>query len=102
MTCRLLDIPWKVSRRTEVIESMYGSREISEIVEDDQRFPLAVRLPDQARNDLEGVRLASAKGSTGDLVRLDQVADIRFTPGPILVNRENAHRRAVVMSNVRG
>lgn len=92
----------KVSDVQEVIESMYGSREISEIVEGDQRFPLAVRLPDQARNDLEGVRSLQLKAPTGDLIRLDQVADIRFTPGPILVNRENAHRRAVVMSNVSG
>lgn len=92
----------KVSDIQEVIESMYGSREISEIVEGDQRFSLAVRLPDRARNDLDGVRSLQLKAPTGDLVRLDQVADIRFTPGPILVNRENAHRRVVVMSNVSG
>ncbi|MCU1224517.1 MAG: heavy metal efflux pump, cobalt-zinc-cadmium [Edaphobacter sp.] len=92
----------KVSDVQEVIESMYGSREISEIVEGDQRFSLAVRLPDRARNDLGGVRSLQLKAPTGDLVRLDQVADIRFTPGPILVNRENAHRRVVVMSNVSG
>lgn len=92
----------KVSDVQEIIESMYGSREISEIVEGDQRFPLAVRLPESARNDLEGVRSLQMKTPTGELVKLNQVADVRVSPGPILVNRENAHRRAVVMSNVSG
>jgi Cu/Ag efflux pump CusA len=36
------------------------------------------------------------------LVRLDQLADIRTVLGPIIINREEAHRRTIVMSNVKG
>ena len=42
------------------------------------------------------------KTPNGELVRLDQVADIRQVRGPILINREQAHRRVVVMTNVEG
>ena len=36
------------------------------------------------------------------MIRLDQVAEIRTVRGPIIINREQAHRRIVVMSNVSG
>jgi cobalt-zinc-cadmium resistance protein CzcA len=42
------------------------------------------------------------QGSGGERVRLNQVADIRNDRGPEVVSRENAQRRIVVQSNVRG
>jgi Cu/Ag efflux pump CusA len=35
------------------------------------------------------------KTSQGELVRLDQVAEIRVVRDPIIINREQAHRRCV-------
>ena len=40
--------------------------------------------------------------STGELIRLDQVANITTVRGPVIINREEAHRRQVVVSNVQG
>jgi cobalt-zinc-cadmium resistance protein CzcA len=42
------------------------------------------------------------KAPGGELVPLNQVADIRVVRGPVLVNRDNALRRTVVMTNVAG
>ncbi len=91
-----------VSDIQEVVESLIGSRQISEMVQGEQRFPIAVRLPPSIRNNLDDIYALQLKTPTGELVRLDQVADITRTSGPILINRENAHRRIVVSTNVEG
>lgn len=86
----------------EVIENLYGSRQVSEMIEGEQRFPIAFRLPANLRNDPEQLGMIQLKTSTGAVVRLDQVSTIRQVRGPIIINREQAHRRAVIMSNVSG
>ncbi len=91
-----------VSDIQEVIESLVGSRQISEMVEGEQRFPIAVRLPPAMRNDLDAVTGLQLKSPQGELVRLDQVTNISRVSGPILINRENAHRRIVVSTDVEG
>ncbi len=91
-----------VSDVQEVIESMYGSRQVSEMIEGEERFPIAFRLPANLRNDPEQLRALQLKTPNGELVRLDQVSEIREVRGPILINREQAHRRVVVMTNVEG
>ncbi len=91
-----------VSDIQEVVESLIGSRQISEMVQGEQRFPIAVRLPSAMRNNLDDIYGLQLKTPAGELVRLDQVTDIRRMSGPILINRENAHRRIVVSTNVEG
>ncbi len=86
----------------EVIETLYGSKQLSEMLLGEERFPIAVRLPAGIRNDPERLRSLLMKTPQGELIRLDQVAEIKTVGGPILINREEAHRRAVVMSNVSG
>jgi cobalt-zinc-cadmium resistance protein CzcA len=86
----------------EVVESLIGSKQISEMVIGEQRFPIAVRLPPAIRNSLDDIYALELKTPSGELVRLDQVTDIRRVSGPILINRENAHRRIVVSTNVEG
>ncbi len=91
-----------VSDIQEVIESLLGSRQISEMVEGEQRYPIAVRLPSSLRNDVSAIHTLQLKTPSGELVPLDQVADIREVAGPILINRENAQRRVLVSTNMEG
>jgi len=91
-----------VSDIQEMIETMYGSRQLSEMLVGEERFPIAIRLPDNIRNDPDGLRSLQIKTPQGELIRLDQVAEIRVVRGPIIINREQAHRRIVIMSNVSG
>ncbi len=90
-----------VSDIQEIIENLYGSKQISEMFEEDQRFPIALRLPAGLRNNPDELRSLQLKTPSGALVRLDQVANIRQVRGPIIIGREQARRRVVVMSNVR-
>lgn len=91
-----------VSDVQQLIETMYGSRQVSEMIEGEERFPIAFRLPATLRNNPEQLSALQFKTPNGELVRLDQIAEIRQVRGPILINREQAQRRAVVMSNVEG
>ncbi len=91
-----------VSDVQEIIENLYGSKQVSEMIEGEQRFPIAFRLPANLRNNPEELRSLQMKTPTGALVRLDQVAEVRQVRGPIIINREQAHRRVVIMSNVSG
>ncbi len=86
----------------EVIQTLIGSRQISEMIEGEQRYPIAVRLPAAMRNNLDAIRGLTLKSPAGEIVRLDQVTDITTVLGPVLINRENAHRRSVVMTDVAG
>lgn len=91
-----------VSDIQEIIETLYGSKQLSEVLLGEERFPLALRLPAEIRNDPEQLRSLQIKTPQGELVRLDQLAEIRTVSGPILINREQAQRRVVVVSNVAG
>ena len=86
----------------EVIETMYGSKQLSEMLLGEERFPIAIRLPASLRNDPEQLRALQIKTPQGELIRLDQIAEIRTVGGPVLINREQAQRRSVVVSNVSG
>ena len=86
----------------EMIESLVGSKQISEMVQGEQRFPIAVRLPSDIRNNIDDLSGLQLKTPAGELIRLDQVSTIRRVSGPILINRENARRRIVVSTNVEG
>ncbi len=91
-----------VSDVQEAIETLYGSKQVSEMLLGEERFPIALRLPLRFRNDPQNLRSLQLKTPQGELVRLDQLAEIRQVRGPILINREDARRRAVVTSNVEG
>lgn len=91
-----------VSDIQQVIESLYGSKQVSEMMEGEQRFPIAFRLSATLRNNPSELSALTFKAPDGAIVRLDQVANIRQVRGPILINREQAQRRAVVMTNVEG
>ena len=91
-----------VSDIQDDIQALYGGRQVSEMLLGEERFPIAIRLPEAYRNDPDNLRSLEIKTPQGELVRLDQIARIVEVRGPVVINRENARRRAVVNSNVEG
>jgi cobalt-zinc-cadmium resistance protein CzcA len=75
---------------------------ISEVVDGQKRYTVALRLPDRYRTDADAMRAILLRAPAGEQVALDQVADITVTRGPEKIDREEGQRRVVVMSNVRG
>lgn len=75
---------------------------VSQVIDGQKRYTVALRLPERYRTDADAMRGILLRAPDGELVTLDQVADIGVTRGPEVINREEGQRRLVVMSNVRG
>jgi cobalt-zinc-cadmium resistance protein CzcA len=104
----------------DVVRTALAGTEVGEIFEGDRRFPIVIRFPDGARNDVRALHLlpipvrAAPRSlvpgalhtdhveATTEYVSLGSIARIALSEGPNQVSRENGKRRVVVQANVRG
>ncbi len=75
---------------------------ISEVLDGQKRYTVALRVPERYRTDPDAMRKIPLRAPGGEQVMLEQVAHVDVRRGPELINREDGQRRIVVMSNVRG
>jgi len=87
---------------TSFVRCMLGGETVSEVYEDEKRFPLVVRYNNEARGTIEGIKSALIDTYDGRKVPLSMVADVESSSGPYSINRENVQRRIVVSVNVSG
>ena len=91
-----------VSDVEEAVSSGGSGDVISEVIEGEKRYGVALRLPERYRSDPDAMRKIVLRAPGGEQVALNQVARVAVKRGPELINRESGQRRLVVMSNVRG
>jgi heavy metal efflux system protein len=91
-----------VSDVREMIETLVGGIQVSEMIIGQRRFAIALRLPESERNDLDALGNLVLRAPGGELVRLNQIADLNVVSSPELITREDARRRIVVQTDVRG
>jgi heavy metal efflux system protein len=84
------------------IATAIGGESAGIIYEGDRRFELVVRLPEQLRKDVDGLKSLPVPLLNGGYVPLEEVANIIIKPAPAQISRENGKRRVVVTANVRG
>ena len=87
----------------DLVDSATGGQRVSEMVEGQRRFPIAVRLPERYRDDLDamgeltaGIPVARTGPPLNQVASSGSSADLKSCP------RENAQRRIIVQANVRG
>jgi cobalt-zinc-cadmium resistance protein CzcA len=85
----------------EAVSSGGSGDLISEVIDGQRRYTVALRLPHRYRTDPDAMRRIVLRAPGGAQVALAQVARIEVNRGPELINREQGQRRIVVMSNVR-
>ena len=68
----------------------------------DQRLPIRVRLPDEARADLSSLRNLRVPTASGASVPLSAVADISFQAGVARIERYDRQRRAMIEAQFSG
>jgi cobalt-zinc-cadmium resistance protein CzcA len=86
----------------QAIELAMGAQVASELVDGPRRIGIAVRLPEGSRSDVAALQRIQLRASSGALVPLGAVAELVSTTAPELIGHEEAQRRALVLSNVRG
>ena len=85
----------------EAVSSGGSGDLISEVIDGQKRYTVALRVPEQYRTDPDALRKIALRAPGGEQITLDQVARVGLNRGPEIVNREEGQRRIVVMSNVR-
>jgi cobalt-zinc-cadmium resistance protein CzcA len=85
-----------------VIELSAGARVATEMVDGPRRIDVAVRLPERLRDDPALLERLTVRSTGGELVPLGAVVDFVSGTGPALIGHEDAQRRTLVFSNVRG
>lgn len=84
------------------LEIFYQGKVMSQILDNEKRFDLVLRLPDEERSDIETIGKALIETPSGQLVPVSEIADIFMEPGPNTINHENTQRRIIVSCNVTG
>jgi len=79
-----------------------GGKTVGEVVEDNRRFVIQVRVEPAQRASIDAVRNLKVGDKEGHFIPLAQLADVWEEEGPAQVSRENAQRRISVEVNVRG
>ncbi len=72
----------------DVIEIAIGGKEASKVYEGLKVFGLAVRFPEDARNDVEPIKEILIPSPSGALIPLGQLAKVYVTEGPAQISRE--------------
>lgn len=78
-----------------------GGRQVGDIIEEQRRFPLIVRLPDEQRTNVDALANTLIPTEVGPLLPLSRLADVREIEGPATINREWGRRLIKVQCNVR-
>jgi cobalt-zinc-cadmium resistance protein CzcA len=86
----------------QVVEAAVGGSEATELLDGARRFPIVVRLPQAMRQDADAIAALVVTAPGGERVPLNRLASIKLAATPEAINHENAERRLVVQSNVRG
>jgi cobalt-zinc-cadmium resistance protein CzcA len=85
----------------DLVESI-GSKPVGEVFEDQLRFPLVVRLPDDVRASAEQIGRVLIATPAGEQIPLARLASIRVVDRPSTITREWGRRRINISANVRG
>ncbi|MHB8388185.1 MAG: efflux RND transporter permease subunit [Acidobacteriaceae bacterium] len=86
----------------QAVEAGASGSVISQFIEGQRRYGIALRLPASYRANPESIQNIVLRSTNGAQVKLSQVAQVRVVRSAIEIDREEGQRRVVVMSNVRG
>jgi CzcA family heavy metal efflux pump len=86
----------------EALETALVGREVGQILDGQIAVPLVIRSPHADKPDLEAIRDTPLRTSSGGLVPVSAVANVREDRSPNFISRENVQRKLTVTANVAG
>ena len=91
-----------VSDIQTMVANAIGGAPVSNFLEDEKTFGIAVRLNEASRNDIPDVANLLVDTPSGQKVPLSMVASVQLTDGPFFIYREAGRRYIAVIFSVRG
>ena len=73
---------------------------VAKLTDGERRLPIRVRLPDDARGDLEQIKALRVPTASGGFTRLDSVAEVAFQAGPAKIERYARKRQLTVEADL--
>lgn len=86
----------------ESLEIFYNGKVTGQILDGQKSFDILLRTTDEERTNIEKIRNTLISSSSGNLIPLQQIADIEYTNSINSIYHENTQRRIVVSCNVQG
>jgi CzcA family heavy metal efflux pump len=86
----------------ETLETALNGRIVSEALEGQRRYDVAVRFDERSRGNLDALRSVTVDTPANTQIPISAVATITTEPGPNQILRENTKRRIVVQANTTG
>jgi cobalt-zinc-cadmium resistance protein CzcA len=80
----------------DLIKTGIGGAAVSQVFIGERHYDVTVRFPAEARNSPEAIKDLVLTSSSGALIPLSQLADIRLQTGESMINREMNHRYLAV------
>lgn len=74
----------------DVIEIAIGGKWITSTVEGRERYPVRVRYMRELRDHIDAIGKVLVPAPDGNQIPLDQLAEIRYSPGPQVIKSEDA------------
>lgn len=84
----------------DVIQSAVGGMNVTETVEELERYPVNLRYPRELRDNLENLRRVLVPTPTGSQIPLAQVAKLELRRGPPVIKSENARPNAWIYVDI--
>jgi cobalt-zinc-cadmium resistance protein CzcA len=91
-----------ISLVNSTIETAVAGKKATTLIEEQRRFAVVVRFPEEARRDIPDIERLLVSAPGGERVPLGQIARLQVVEAPAQISRENGMRRVVVEVNVRG
>jgi len=86
----------------EVISTAVGGVNLTYTVEGRERYPINLRYPRHVRDSVDALNDLPVFISTGEQIRLSEVADISIKDGPALIKTEDARLNGWVYVDIKG
>jgi Cu(I)/Ag(I) efflux system membrane protein CusA/SilA len=72
----------------DIIETAIGGKDISQVIEGRERYPINVRYARELRDDVEMLKRVLVPTPTGVQIPIVQLAELRFSQGPPMIRNE--------------
>ena len=84
------------------IATALAGEEVGTVIEGNRRFPIVVRLAENARRSVDTMKRLPVRTEAGGLLTLGQVAKFQIVEQVGTVTRESGQRRGAILVNLRG
>ncbi|MFA4916331.1 MAG: CusA/CzcA family heavy metal efflux RND transporter [Syntrophales bacterium] len=91
-----------ISDVQSVIEIAVAGKSASQFYEENRRFDITVRLPEEKRNSLEAIKNILVTTKSGMNIPLEQLASVSMIEGPVQISRQDGIRRIGIEMNMSG